>query len=266
MNRRAGDGFALMELLVAVALSVMLMTVLAVVFVRSADTVLAGEARIDVAQNARFALDHIANDLMNARGAATAGGRWTVTDGKDSAGPDRDIAGAHDSLTFMTTAVVPAGGERSIATVLVEYFLADGPDHDLGAAGPSAAGARSGRTLRTLNRRLWRIDKDSALALLGGLKDGRPLDIAAATAAGLTLLEEAGLSHFVLSMNIEVFVNGEFLQVHDSANGLAGSLPLGDTAGDPGIPRKLRVTLRVVEGASEWMERCHQREVWIPGE
>ncbi|MBI2919966.1 MAG: type II secretion system protein [Planctomycetes bacterium] len=265
---RARGGFTLIELLVSVALAVLLITVMVGLFFRSTDTVLAGEARMAVAANARVALDAVSQDLDN--GAPTEPGRqrFMLTDGFDTLGPDRDISGAHDSLAFMTTATAPAGGTRSLKTVLVEYFLAPEPDPEIGAAGTEANGVRSGRELRVLKRRLWDVTKDSAWSLLAGLADGAPLDVAAATGAGMVLLEEGDLCHYVLSMNIEVFANETYWQIHDGgANPYAAAvLPVGDSPSDPGLPRKIRLTLRVIEGAAERTERCHQREIWLPVE
>lgn len=265
---RARGGFTLIELLVSVALSVLMITVMVGLFFRSTDTVMAGEARMAVAANARIALDAIAQDLGNANPTEPGRQRLMMTDGFDTAGADRDIAGAHDSLAFMTSATAPVSGTRSLKTVLVEYFLAPEPDSEIGTAGSEANAVRSGREMRVLKRRLWDVTKDSAWTLLAGLKDGVPLDVAAATGAGMVLLEEGDLCHYVLSMNLEVFANDVYWQLHDGgANPWpAAVLPVGDSPSDPGLPRKFRVTLRVIEGAAERTERCHQREIWLPVE
>ena len=42
-------------------------------------------------------------------------------------------------------------------------------------------------------------------------------------------------------------------------------MPLGDAVGvEPVTPRKMRISLRVIEGAGERQERLIEREVWVP--
>jgi len=265
MNPRPNAAFTLIELLTAVALSVLLVTSLTVLFFRSTEIITIGEARMSVYENGRSSLDIIAADFANAIPSASGQQHSNFVDGGDSTGTDRDFRGAHDALGLLTVASGPVSGERRVGTYFVEYALAPEPDQELGG-GPTSVSVRSGREMRVLLRRLWLVKSSTAWAALAGAAGGKPLDIAAATSAGFTLIEESPLCHYVTSMNVEVFADGVYYQLHDGgANPYPASMmPLGDDPSDPGMPRKIRVTLRVLDGAAERAERCLMREIWIP--
>src|SRR5262245_48219037 len=54
---RSAGGFTLIEILVAIALMVILMSAVTVIFMNTTETVAGAEARTDVYNNARYALD-----------------------------------------------------------------------------------------------------------------------------------------------------------------------------------------------------------------
>ncbi|MEK7467394.1 MAG: prepilin-type N-terminal cleavage/methylation domain-containing protein [Planctomycetota bacterium] len=259
-NRR---GFTLIELLVSVALASLLVTVLAVLFFRTTSTVVAGEARMAVSEDGRHALDQVASDLENMHPSTSAAQRFHASDGPgDATLPDGSEA--KDALAMVTSTMVPDGaGGRVLATVLSEYFLAAETDPELSIAGGTANAIRSGRPLKALKRRTWRITKDAAL---GVVKGALPLNLSAATAAGLELIEENTLHQFVMSMNVELFENPAWRELHATGSALIAALPIGDVAGEPVLPRKVRISLRVIEGSGENCERLFQRECWVPAE
>lgn len=259
-NRRA---FTLMELLVAVALAALLVSVLAVLFFRTTSTVVAGEARMTVTEDGRHAVDQIALDLENMGGTAGLAQRFHATDGPGAAALP-DGAEAHDAIAFVTSTPVPDGsGGRVTASMLVEYFLAPETDPELSVVGGVANGVRSGRVLQALKRRVWRV---KTAAGLGAVKGSLPLSVAAATAAGLELVEESTLHQYVMSMNVELFENPAWRELHAAGSPLLAALPIGDVVTDPALPRKVRLSLRVIEGAGENCERLFQRECWVPAE
>jgi len=256
-------GFTLIELLVSVALSILLVSVLAVLFFRTTSTVVAGEARMAVSEDGRHAVDQVAIDLENMRPSSGGGQRFHATDGPgDAALPDGSQA--MDAMAMVTSAMVPDGaGGRTLSTVLVEYFLAPETDPELSVAGGATNAIRSGRPLRAMKRRLWKVPTDSMLAIVKGTL---PLSVSAATLAGLCLIEESTLHQFVMSMNFELFENPDWRELHAAGSALTSALPIGDVAGDPVLPRKVRLSLRVIEGSGENCERLFQRECWIPAE
>lgn len=255
--------FTLMELLVAVALAALLVSVLAVLFFRTTSTVIAGEARMAVAEDGRHALDQVAIDLENMGGTAGLAQRFHATDGAGAAAlPDGDEA--HDAIAFVTSTTIPDGaGSRITTSMLVEYFLAAESDPELSMAGGATNAIRSGRTLKALKRRVWRV---TTAAALGAVKGSLPLVVASATAAGLQLVEENTLHQYVMSMNVELFENPAWRELHAAGSALVAALPIGDVTTDPVLPRKVRVTLRVIEGSGENCERLFQRECWVPAE
>lgn len=266
--KRRDSGFTLIELLVACGLSVMLVTVVCVLFFRSTDVVLTAEARIAVTANARAAMDLIESDLKNAWPTAAGEQRFHALDAGDSAGSDHDVRGAKDYISFVTSAAVPVtGGQRMTKRVFVEWYLADESDFEPGAAGPLTASVRSGRPMRAWMRRTWDAKDSKALGvLLAGLSSG-PVSPGAAAAAGLTLIEEAPVCHFVASMNLEFCGSDAYHQVHEAGTNPwpATAMPIGDLSGE-GMPRRVRVTLRLIEGSAERVERVMQREIWMPVE
>jgi type II secretory pathway pseudopilin PulG len=267
MNRRE-NGFTLIELLVACGLCIMLVTVVCVVFFRSTDVVLNSQARIAIVSNARAAMDLLEADLKNAWPTAPGDQRFHALDAGESMGADHDVRGAKDYLGFVTSATVSTpGGQRVTKRVFVEWYLLDEPDFELGAGNPTSASVRSSRTMRAWTRRTWTVSDSKALgAYLAGMPAG-PVPPSAAAGAGLTEMEEAPLCHYVASANVELCGRDGYYEVHAfGANPWpASAMPIGDVAGE-GLPRRIRVTLRLIEGAAERAERVMQREFWLPVE
>ncbi|MCE9584290.1 MAG: type II secretion system GspH family protein [Planctomycetes bacterium] len=262
--KRTSRGFTLIELLVAVSLAAVLVTVLAILFARTTSTVMAGEARMAVAEDGRHALDQVAIDLDGAIPSSAGSQRFIVVDGPGSAVPGPDVSEAQDALALVTSTTVPDGaGGRVTTMALVELYLQPESDTELSIAGANPNAIRSGRPMKALHRRVWRIAKDTGLA---AVKAPIPMNTAVATAAGLQLVSDDVLHQYVMSMNLEIFEGGKWLEVHDKGSILLKAMPIGDVSGDPGMPRKLRVSMRVIEGSGESCERLFQREMWIPAE
>jgi hypothetical protein len=116
-------------------------------------------------------------------------------------------------------------------------------------------------------RRTWDSKDTAALAtLLSGLTLG-PIPPGAATGAGLTLIEESPVCHFVASINLELCSTSGYFEVHAAGSNPwpKAAMPLGNAPGET-MPRRVRVTLRLLEGAAERTERVMQREIWLPVE
>lgn len=258
--KKSSRGFTLVELLVAIALAAMLILVMSVLFARTTSTVIAAEARMAVAEDGRHALDQVAIDLDGAFPAEGGFQRFLVVDGPGSAVPGPDVTEAQDALAVVTSATVADGaGGRTTIMALVELYLS--PESDFEMSNTKAI--RSGHPLKALHRRIWRIGKSSSLS---AVKGPIPMDTAAATAAGLVLVSDEVLHQFVMSLNLEIFEKGNWYEIHDKASTVLAAMPIGDVVGDPAMPRKLRVTMRVIEGAVESCERLLQREILIPAQ
>ena len=295
MKTRKNSGFTLMELLVAVGLMVILMTAIVLIFYRSTDVMKIQDARIQIYENARAAVDIIANDIQNA--VPVDGGQQRLwienfnrpTMGAVPAGTNMD--GAIDYIGLVTVATAPAGAgtpTRELRTVYAEYFLMNDEDSETTMTGKGATvGQRSQRNIYVLKRRLWALPTAGSLATLtttqkGGIPLFTPMPAAAALAppgpspAALPLIEEGDLCHWIVSFNIEVYWDdtpalpdgpGKYSELDESPPMpyVKGIMPVGDTIpGDPSFPRKFRLTMRVIEGAGERQERCFQRDIWAP--
>lgn len=238
---RRNSGFTLMELLIAVGLSILLLTAIVVAFHRSMDVIRSSTARVTIVENARIAMDAIGTDLDNMVPAIprqTSGPSETTSpqrmmfrsyarqaetvDGVAvPAGTNAD--GSCDYLGFTTTASAPSGSGapgRSLRTVYVEYLLARDHDGESTMSGPGTLSSlRSRRPIFVLKRRVWALP--NSLSVLDSAQAGG-LPIFAPYPAGLTapatialpgpvgstmpLLEEADLCHWVVSFNVELFV------------------------------------------------------------
>ena len=308
MKTRKNAGITLMELLVAVGLMVLLMTAIVMIFFRSTDVMKIGDARINIYENARAALDTVANDLQN--GLSYDGGQQRLqlqqfvrpAAGGVAAGSNTD--GAMDTIGIMTVATVPptpGGLTREVRTVYVEYFLAPDEDAETSANGTgSTIALRSSRQIFVLKRRVWAVIGNTGLVKLTTQLKGAvsvplfgtaypivppyvPQVAGFGSAPDLVLLEEGDLCHWVVSFNVEVYWDdtptdpsqpGRWDELSAPAPNpyLKAIMPVGDVVPpqpvgvvvDPTIPRKFRLTMRVIEGAAERQERIFQREVWAP--
>ncbi|NUN47333.1 MAG: type II secretion system protein [Candidatus Brocadiae bacterium] len=292
--RRTSSGFTLMELLVAVGLMVILMTAVVLIFYRSTDVMKINTARITIYENARQAVDTLAGDLQNS--VPFDGGQqrmWfqNFVRPAGTAPVGDNVDGARDYVGMVTVATAPALGTRELRTVYSEYYLRNDDDAETNFTGAGYTSAqRSQRQIFVLVRRMWAIP-----ASVGGsdpLKTaqmaGVPLSVpsyAATTAPpvlappftfmSMPLIEEGDLCHWVMSFNIEACYDASptdptnpatYMELDGAGNPyLSSVMPLGDAlATDPRIPRKFRITIRVIEGAGERQERTFQREVWCP--
>lgn len=294
MRNRRDSGFTLMELLVAVGLMVMLMTAIVLIFFRSADVMKIGDARIQIYENARAAIDVVASDVQNA--LPVDGGQqrlWMENFARPVVGTvpvGNDVDGALDYIGLVTVTTAPTTGptaSRELRTVYVEYFLMNDEDAETSFAGAGYMEAqRSNRRIYVLKRRLWTVGTATSLVQLvtqqlAGVPIFSPmpsptiLSVGAGLPPNLVLLEEGDLCHWVVGFNIEVYYddtpadpNGPGKWVELSASGHPYTktiMPVGDNVGtDPVFPRKLRITMRIIEGAGERQERMFQREIWAP--
>lgn len=291
-----------MELLVAVGLMVILMTAIVLIFHRSTDVMKIQGARIDIYENARAAQDIFCNDMQNA--IPSSGGQqrmWIANYARPASAPvpiGNNTDGAADYVGVVTVTTCPAGSgataTRELKTVYAEYFLTNDDDAETSFTGKGYTKAqRSQRRIFVLKRRLWalptlittlQIQQISAIPILstpltsptGPLTVTNNMTPPGPSPATMTLIEDADLCHWIVSFNIECYhyiaasapgpLNPKYYELNESGNPyVAAVMPLGDLPGsEPVIPRKLRMSLRVIEGAAERQERLLQREVWLP--
>ncbi|MCC6741043.1 MAG: type II secretion system protein [Planctomycetia bacterium] len=301
MKRNAG--FTLMELLVAVGLMVILMTAIVMIFYRSTDVMKIQDARINIYENARAAVDICASDIQNAIPASGGQQRmWVANYARPAAGPvpvGDNMDGAADYIGLVTVTTCPAGSgvsaTRELKTVYAEYFLTNDDDAETSFSGRgNTTGQRSQRRIFVLKRRLWslptlittlQIQQISAIPILttplsnmatGPLVTTNTLTPPGPSPATMTLIEDADLCHWVVSFNLEVYhynaaaapgpSNPKYYELNEAGSPYTVAvMPLGDLPGsEPVVPRKIRLSLRVIEGAGERQERLIQREVWVP--
>jgi prepilin-type N-terminal cleavage/methylation domain-containing protein len=299
---KRNSGFTLMELLVAVGLMVILMTAIVLIFHRSTDVMKIQGARIDIYENARAAIDTCCNDIQNAIPASGGQQRmWVENFNRPVALPvpvGNNVDGAADYVGVVTVTTCPAGSgataTRELKTVYAEYFLTNDDDAETSLTGKGYTKAqRSQRRIFVLKRRLWalptlittlQIQQISSIPILsapltsptGPLTVTSNLTPPGPSPATMTLVEDADLCHWIVSFNVEVYhydatkppspTNPKYYELSESGNPYVKAvMPLGDLPGsEPVVPRKMRISLRVIEGAAERQERLIQREVWVP--
>lgn len=300
---KRNSGFTLMELLVAVGLMVILMTAIVMIFYRSTDVMKIQDARINIYENARAAVDICSNDIQNAIPASGGQQRmWIANYNRPLQAPalaGSDMDGAADYIGMVTVTTCPTGSgataTRELKTVYAEYFLTNDDDAETSFTGRgSTRSGRSQRRIFVLKRRLWalptlittlQIQQISAIPILttplsnaatGPLVTTNNLTPPGPSPATMTLIEDADLCHWIVSFNLEVYhynaaaalgpTNPKFYELTEAGSPYTPAvMPLGDLPGsEPVLPRKIRITLRVIEGAAERQERMMQREVWVP--
>lgn len=297
-------GFTLIELLVAIGLMIILMGAVAIIFFQSTDLFKTSEARMQIANNARTALDMLARDLAGSLpydSQAQAFIMWDVP-GTTGAGVNdvngqniqgANSFGARDALQFWAT----TSFRGTVSGVHISYFVARSVDPEIMTAQGAATGVRTGRNLMVLRR-------------IAKRRNGNVWDT-----------DEADLCEYVLSFNVEALVDRDdsgpeaprFYQLNEGpfrngpafappgnpynsttlqnwwtyTNQCTNIPPSTPAANEPvlslglnhplypiGVPRPqpnsirvpmaIRVTMRIVEGATEKQERLISRVIWIP--
>jgi prepilin-type N-terminal cleavage/methylation domain-containing protein len=264
--KRNRSGFTLIELLVAVGLGVILMSACAMIFYTSTEVFSTSQARMTIYANARASLDWIHRDLSGCLPKAGNLQRFILMD--STSGTQNK-----DEMVFSSTTSV----NGTLSAVQIWYHLM--PENDPELLGDNTvAGVRTGRPI-------YRLVREINALPVGGNNQGVAL-------ANST----ADLCHYVVGFNVEVldgvYANTttstsptdnppRFYQLNSAATRYrnvgtdiwnpTGSYPLGsgadwiaDPTNEPRIPIKLRVTMRIIEGAGERQERLLVREYWIP--
>jgi prepilin-type N-terminal cleavage/methylation domain-containing protein len=254
-------GFSLVELLIAMILTVILLSTVALIFFHSTETVTTSEARIHVYEQARLALDVLERDLQSCF-PFTGGQRFVLENGFNT-GPntiqyastglaDTHYGKAADRLILRATAVT---GD-TIQPVEVTYELK--PYND-----PTRTkGARTGRPMFVLVRS----------SRCNTIQNPEVYDVIPKDSTGAEVNDQE-LCHFVLSFNIEYYAsNSKFSQLDPSP--CPPSDPLGDMdLGGQGKKndtaeairmRFIRVTMSIVDDTGERQERMVTRVIWIP--
>ncbi len=225
-RRNPRAAFTLIELLVAIGLMIILMGAVALIFFQSTDLFKTSEARMQIANNARTALDMLARDLAgslptdsnaqcftmwNQPGAP--GGGWQSTNGQDIQGAGS--FGARDALQFWAT----TSFRGTVSGVHITYYAKESTDPEIMNQAGTAAGVRTGRNLMVLRR------------------------IARRRNNAIWDTDEADLCEYVLSFNVEPLLDPDdagpeaprFVNLDEPALGFrsAGSVPPFAPPGNP---------------------------------
>ncbi|MCE9584299.1 MAG: type II secretion system GspH family protein, partial [Planctomycetes bacterium] len=285
---KKNSGFTLIELLVAVGLMVILMTAIVLIFYRATDVMKINDARINIYENARSAMDILENDIKNSVPVVGGQQRMYIADynrpvaGIVPAGTNAD--GAADYIGLVTVTTTPAGAgataTRELKTVYVEYFLTTDDDAETSFTGKGyTTSQRSARKIFVLKRRIWALPTLITTlqtqqtvgvpifnAMPGPLVVTSSLLPPGPSPATMTLIEDGDLCHWIVSFNIECLnynpaaapgpTNPKYYELTESGNVyVKGVMPLGDAVGvEPVTPRKMRISLRVIDGAGERQE------------
>lgn len=226
MKRNAG--FTLMELLVAVGLMVVLMTVIVTIFFRATDVMKINDARINIYENARSGMDILENDIKNAIPVSGGQQRLYIDDYTRPAGSvapaGTNVDGAADYIGMVTVTTVPVVVTavplvvtRELKTVYIEYFLTIDDDAETSFTGKGFTEAqRSKRSIFVLKRRVWELP--AAVATLQAqqvagvpLFNAMPAPLTVSSMmvppgpspGTMKLIEDGDLCHWIVSFNIE---------------------------------------------------------------
>ena len=303
--------FTLIELLVAIGLMIILMGAVAIIFFQSTDLFKTSEARMQIANNARTALDMLARDLAGSLpydSQAQAFIMWNVA-GSAGGGPNNQNGqeiqgansfGARDALQFWAT----TSFRGTVSGVHITYYVDQSRDPEIMNQQGATTGVRTGRTMMVLRR-------------IARRRNGAAWDT-----------DEADLCEYVMSFNVEPLVDRDdagpeaprFFQLdeppfrngplfpppgnpynsttlpgwwgltapHPNSNPTANIPPRTPAASEQvfsanlhplypigvwaaphqpnsiRVPMAVRITMRIVEGASEKQERLISRVVWVP--
>lgn len=273
------SGFTLVELLVAIGLMMILVTVMAQIFAGAQGVTSTSLARTDLFGNARQSFEIMARDLSGILPKQGGNQRFWLSNQNSNPG------NGHGERNFDGTSQSPGRGARDRVAantvtcergmpprgLVVKYCLSEDLDPTLGEQGVYQT-TRTHRVIHTLRRMIWELRNPPLPSELNNDLDrlndppARPII--------------ADLCHYVLSMNIEVLYDPNsadqtaprYYQLTDNTPYRAGSnlttlpYPLGDgnPSTEPTLPPAIRITLRIVESAKEIQERVVSRVIWIP--
>ncbi len=303
INRASCGGWTLIELLVAISLSIILVGAMAQAFSKATDVFEIGSARLSIYNEVRTALDNMGRDLTGAMSTNTGSQRFAlatnVQDQFDSEyqtfnsngwmmDPKNGTGGAADMIGVVShTSIAGDTVGRGLA-----YRILPSKDPSLLDKGEGRAKTvYHDRTLGVLQRAAIPIQdvKDDPNIYYGPDKSN-------SSSAALWTTENSGptssnpkvfvgyLAEYILSFNVEVLANtnsdiGYFDLDEDPANVPSpqdkylnssqdvekNKYPIGSGEDDePDIPDAIRVTIRFTEGAKGQQERVVQRVFWLP--
>lgn len=295
------QGFTLLELMVAIGLMIILMTAVALIFGRASALFKVSEARQMVYQNARAACDMLATDLANALPVEGGQQRFYlangIADNDNNYVPSQDdnIDKQADVVQFIALTSAPSlsgTGDPELRTVCITYYMRPDTDPELSFEGGVPKTQRTRRNLYVLRRLVRNVSSGApvpddatvfASATFSTVPDGLPPEsgyqdglLNCPPAGGGNCGEIGDLCHYVLSFNIEVQYQPppppvkpfQYWQLDDPSSDNAyqvpGTYPLGDVVGELKPPSKIRIALRIVEGAAELQERVIIRDIWLP--
>lgn len=296
--------FTLIELLVAIGLMIILMGAVAIIFFQSTDLFKTGEARMLIANNARTALDTLARDLAGCLpydSQAQAFTMWNVP-GTTAGGANGESIqgsgsfGARDALQFWAT----TSFRGTVSGVHITYYVARSVDPEIMNTQGMAAGVRTGRNLMVLRRiarrrvnNAWEMDEADLCEYVlsfniealvdrddsgpdaprffqldeGPFRNGPLFPPPGNPYNSTTLPSWWAMTDGQLPANIPPRTPSPTEQV--LRPDLHPLYPIG-VWGAPHqpnpvrVPMAIRVTMRIVEGATEKQERLISRVIWIP--
>ncbi len=186
-------GFTLVEVLVAVALMVLLVTVMVVLFNGSLGAMMETEARLDIQRSARAAMDHLRDDLSSVLPMDGGSQRFWMRDNAIDprtggvmalSDPDRHVTGACDAMGF--NAVTSIGGTRLPARIIYRLVKDVDPARHNTVQKVVNGRIRPGRPLYILRKELLDLDGRP----LRDPTSGRPV-------------EPVDLCYYVMAFNLE---------------------------------------------------------------
>lgn len=223
-----------MELLVAIGLMLLVMSVISMIFSQSSSTYRDTQERLLIYDAASFALDCLDVDLKGCLPLEEGNQNFIL----ENLGSDDEDA--QDKITFTSTVAVSG----KMQTGQVMYYLE--PDTDPSILTPE--GEPLGETSRT-KRPLYALRREF-------------------TSMSGTDTAISDLCHYVLSFNIEYFDSStnKYRQISDTSGTEDIFLwPIGDNNPQgEAVHKGLRVTLVVVAGGGEHQERVIPKVIWLP--
>lgn len=188
-RRNPRAAFTLIELLVAIGLMIILMGAVALIFFQSTDLFKTSEARMQIANNARTALDMLARDLAGSLPTDskaqcftmwnTPGSNGGVPTGNGQVISGANSFGAADALQFWAT----TSFRGTVSGVHITYYVDSSSDPEIMNNQGTATGVRTGRRLMVLRR-------------IARRRNGNVWNTPNET-------DEADLCEYVLSFNVE---------------------------------------------------------------
>ncbi|OHB74314.1 MAG: hypothetical protein A2Z34_07480 [Planctomycetes bacterium RBG_16_59_8] len=269
---RKDRGFTLVEIMVALALMLILISSVAVIFSQSTDTYIIEKSRLKIYKQVKNASRIVTDDLQGCIPFNTGRQRFIMENGviQDNGTINYGVGGGHDSsagdrLTFRTTTRV---SDTMVQTVEIVYDLVqsavDERKKTIVRYDETGSEVRS-RPMYILRRTMRAVNPADPSKFDQPVKDG----------AGKIIHDWNGTSshelcEFLLSFNVSYYADNHPYSELDPSP-CPETDPLGDGAGKndpPSTPAyripKVRITMIVIDDAGDVQERVFALDVDIP--